>query len=81
MLTTANDSTQDILKQVLGESVEPTTLKKLMKDNAKAAGVICLFMIFVNFLCVHCCAVCGGNGGWDWRAVLGGAWIWREVLC
>lgn len=54
------DAYLDILKQVLGESVEPTTLKKLMKDNAKAAGVICLFMIFVNFLCVHCCAVLMG---------------------
>jgi len=43
-----------------GSVVDPEDLKVMMHKNAKAAGGMCLGMIFINCICVHCCAVLMG---------------------
>ena len=55
------DAYWDILEQVLdGSMADPASLKTMMHNNAKAAGGLCLGMIFINAICVHCCAILMG---------------------
>jgi len=55
------DAYWDILEEVLdGSMADPEALKEMMYKNASAAGGMCLAMIFLNMICVHCCAVLMG---------------------
>jgi hypothetical protein len=55
------DTYWDILEEVLdGSMADPVALKEMMYANASAAGGICLGMIILNMICVHCCAVLMG---------------------
>jgi hypothetical protein len=55
------DAYWEVLDYVLeGSVVDPEDLKVMMHRNSKAAGGMCLGMIFINIICVHCCAVLMG---------------------
>jgi len=55
------DAYWDILEEVLdGSMADPEALKEMMYKNASAAGGMCLAMIFLDMICVHCCAVLMG---------------------
>eukprot|EP00277_Geminigera_cryophila_P005762 CAMPEP_0179421134 /NCGR_PEP_ID=MMETSP0799-20121207/9585_1 /TAXON_ID=46947 /ORGANISM="Geminigera cryophila, Strain CCMP2564" /LENGTH=432 /DNA_ID=CAMNT_0021194883 /DNA_START=39 /DNA_END=1337 /DNA_ORIENTATION=+ len=55
------DAYLDILEEVLnGSKIDPESLKEMMYKNSKAAGGLCIGMIFINLICVHCCAVLMG---------------------
>jgi len=55
------DAYLDILEEVLdGSKIDPESMKEMMYKNSKAAGGLCIGMIIINIICVHCCAVLMG---------------------